>query len=684
MLQNKIYTYTHTLDSYTSSNLVAINSDPKTLDYFYVVNTVNGSDNSYRMFIQRNADTTMKYQIRYDGNVIAKSVTFSNDTSTVYFILGSSNRLNIMSINLTDGSLLKSLRFTELKCDINYCRVLLTNLTDEIYVTAQDVSAAQSYFCKINLTSPYDYQWSQFFTSITEVPPAVQLVNSQTLYYTAISNVSGLIFGVIDTLSNTHIWSQKIDWPNGDHAWNIGLSEILLSSDQTELYTLTSYKNEALLISLDPNDGTLIRNIYQHTDSCGQIRSMIQIGNKLHLLAEWSNSEYIIYNLTSQEFEIYSLNNSYEMWSLYYNTNTSRFVFGGHKSVNELIDIRVYEQFIEYHEDLRLATSSTIEPITSYSISEYIPASRSITQTSNTGSNNTNLNVTVTTVASSITFSSDISFNVFSKTAKVDRDTVTQLNIRLPCYETTFTTFTYTLADYGSNLLPSWVTLDSANYKLNLTTPDVSTTTAYRFAVNVTFENDINIYQKPITINVIYNECEVEHWYECEISGKECKQWDSGYEMKNGATSCDKIESAEEVDILSYTTIAILSIGITVSVSASLLTSSSPQSIWLMVNQYQLYILLPLTGVYMPKDVINYLIGMEFTSFNLNFLNAKETFKFDELLHDIDSEENDWYRTEIGIESQSAIVNQISLLFGLLLLALIHLVVILVNYVFQK
>ena len=154
--------------------------------------------------------------------------------------------------------------------------------------------------------------------------------------------------------------------------------------------------------------------------------------------------------------------------------------------------------------------------------------------------------------------------------------------------------------------------------------------------------------------------------------------------MKNGPTSCDKIESAEEVDILSYTTIAILSIGITVSVSASLLTSSSPQSIWLMVNQYQLYILLPLTGVYMPKDVINYLIGMEFTSFNLNFLNAKETFKFDELLHDIDSEENDWYRTEIGIESQSAIVNQISLLFGLLLLALIHLVVILINDVFQK
>ena len=158
MLQNKIYTYTHTLDSYTSSNLVAINSDPKTLDYFYVVNTVNGSDNSYRMFIQRNADTTMKYQIRYDGNVISKSVTFSNDTSTVYFILGSSNRLNIMSINLTDGSLLKSLRFTELKCDINYCRILLTNLTDEIYVTAQDISAAQSYFCKINLTSPYNYQ----------------------------------------------------------------------------------------------------------------------------------------------------------------------------------------------------------------------------------------------------------------------------------------------------------------------------------------------------------------------------------------------------------------------------------------------------------------------------------------------------------------------------------------------
>lgn len=155
---NKIYTYTHTLNSFDTLNLVGTSSDPATLDYFYVVNTVNITAGNYRMFVQRNENTTMKYQVHYNGNVVANSVTFSQDSSILYFILGSDTQLNLMSINLTDGSVINSIGYTDLMGNTSYCRIILTNSTEQVYVTNQEISTGKANFCKVNLTSPYNYQ----------------------------------------------------------------------------------------------------------------------------------------------------------------------------------------------------------------------------------------------------------------------------------------------------------------------------------------------------------------------------------------------------------------------------------------------------------------------------------------------------------------------------------------------
>ena len=103
-----------------------------------------------------------------------------------------------------------------------------------------------------------------------------------------------------------------------------------------------------------------------------------------------------------------------------------------------------------------------------------------------------------------------------------------------------------------------------------------------------------------------------------------------------------------------------------------------------MLNQYQLFLLLPLTNAFMPKDIIDYLIGVEFTMFNFEFLKIKSLFKIDNLLKDIDKEQTNWYMSQIGIESQSALVNQISLIFVIFTSALIHLGVIIIYTIFQK
>lgn len=47
---------------------------------------------------------------------------------------------------------------------------------------------------------------------------------------------------------------------------------------------------------------------------------------------------------------------------------------------------------------------------------------------------------------------------------------------------------------------------------------------------------------------------------------------------------------------------------------------SNPSGLWLIFNQFQTLLLLLITGAYIPKDIIDYLLGMEFTLFNFEFL----------------------------------------------------------------
>ena len=201
------------------------------------------------------------------------------------------------------------------------------------------------------------------------------------------------------------------------------------------------------------------------------------------------------------------------MWYLFYNLNTSRYVFGGHNSGNTLIEIRVFEQLTQYHEDIDLITTSTFNSINSSTlpILTFSPTLSVGSQTSNSGSINNFPTITETPVSTSITYISDVSYNLLSTNISLNQNTVSQITIELPCYDTITTLITYTLSDYNGNSVPSWVILDSPNFMLNVSTPGVSQNTSFEFAINVTISGDSTVYQKPVTINVIYDGCTIDH-----------------------------------------------------------------------------------------------------------------------------------------------------------------------------
>jgi len=103
---------------------------------------------------------------------------------------------------------------------------------------------------------------------------------------------------------------------------------------------------------------------------------------------------------------------------------------------------------------------------------------------------------------------------------------------------------------------------------------------------------------------------------------------------------------------------------------------SSPQALWIMVNQFQLLMLLPLTDVFVPKDIEDYFTGMSFLSFDFNFIPFSATPLLNSMFSYFGFEQEDEYLKEIGIEYGSSILNQSSLVFMILLLMLLHVAVI--------
>ena len=102
--------------------------------------------------------------------------------------------------------------------------------------------------------------------------------------------------------------------------------------------------------------------------------------------------------------------------------------------------------------------------------------------------------------------------------------------------------------------------------------------------------------------------------------------------------------------------------------ASSLLSMSSNNSIWSIINQYQLFLLLPLMGAYMSDDVIKFITGQDFTilPFSFNQVSKKSAFKLTKYLK---CDQDNQYLNDIGFESCSALINitpMVLILFGFL------------------
>ena len=163
---------------------------------------------------------------------------------------------------------------------------------------------------------------------------------------------------------------------------------------------------------------------------------------------------------------------------------------------------------------------------------------------------------------------------------------------------------TYSWASYSSSIAtftgPSTSGKDFVNYTVSL----IGTTS--------TGENiAINFYVKVYSWKL--SNCDVCS-YDSRSSCTTCK---NGYTLSNDKTSWD---TSSAVQAIASATQYASSVSIAASACTSMASASSPQSIWSIVNQFQLLMMFQLLGWYISPDVLSYINNFQYASFSFSFI----------------------------------------------------------------
>ena len=99
---------------------------------------------------------------------------------------------------------------------------------------------------------------------------------------------------------------------------------------------------------------------------------------------------------------------------------------------------------------------------------------------------------------------------------------------------------------------------------------------------------------------------------------------------------------------------------------------SSP-GLFSLINQFQMYMLLLTLNAFIHQDVVDYLNGMKIVTFSFDFIDLSNVPILNKISDYLDINQNPEYLSSIGLEYQSAILNNLKLFFVILLIIAWHL-----------
>ena len=160
-----------------------------------------------------------------------------------------------------------------------------------------------------------------------------------------------------------------------------------------------------------------------------------------------------------------------------------------------------------------------------------------------------------------------------------------------------------------TSIAPAWVIIDSISGTLAITTPEVDLDTDYYFYIDSTISGVTSKIQKLIKLSIL--NCTSSKCQKCSnTNSSTCEIWKSGYNLVSGSWSAPIQNSVVEVaskaaQTLSTVTTSVVAANVGVTVFTSLLSTVSIASLWMTINQLQLFFALYFPYIYLLLNYFN-------------------------------------------------------------------------------
>ena len=214
--------------------------------------------------------------------------------------------------------------------------------------------------------------------------------------------------------------------------------------------------------------------------------------------------------------------------------------------------------------------------------------------------------------------------------------------------------------------------IDANTGQLAIIAPQVASDLYFSFYIASSVSGISMPIQKLIKLTV--NKCKVQNWQMCSSSNVSIwNTWSSDYTLKSGSW----IIASDISQTLRTTIISTLGVSLWIVAIVSFMNPASTASLWSMISQAQLLLLLLLTRAFIPLDVQNVILGVKFS---LNIASYFEFLKIEfigSIIGEFDFKLSNQSLDLLGIKSDSSIYNISPTIILALLMIPIHLLIML-------
>jgi len=217
---------------------------------------------------------------------------------------------------------------------------------------------------------------------------------------------------------------------------------------------------------------------------------------------------------------------------------------------------------------------------------------------------------------------------------------------------------------------PNWISIDSSTGKITMDTTEVSPGTKTTFTIISQVSISELTQSKQVTVEV--EECSPQSnggCHHCDaFNSNVCVDCKNGYELNTESSICE--EDFNQANSIISQAVFFTSVGLILI--DSVLNMVSPASLWMIVNQLQLLLLLLLVDTYIPPNIIRVITANSYVLFSFNFLKINSISIIGWPAEVLRFEQADINLINAGVEKGSTFVNNYSFLLLLMCLSIIH------------